>query len=663
MIFGICHGFEDSYSVFEFDPSEFAEYDNGLDYDDGLQDSLDDLQFIGDRGGQCSGDCELTCTGDQAVNLTKGIPVTFCSDGYGNSKYKPNTQCKLDISTQKDTWVKMTFCDFNVHYTTGCREDKLVLLDRGTEIEYVEEPPCMRKVQQIKRFCGTQTSGKRYLIRTPFARLKFVANKDSNTRRGFKVLLEAVDSPCAFNLDGNSGKIKIKKIVNGKYVPNYYCRWCYGDSNVVTDALHINCSSFSINTAKNTAKVDADCMHICSADSRLSYTGKNGPQYSSTGGPVDIQFFSNSRLVDTGFECDYKVYQAGAPGDTCLHPNNCQKRLECSSQNKCVCKAAYDEIDYNGQEVCAINSLHLGSSCIEPYDCSNSVANSTCSGSICSCLSGFVDANGQCLPAKDLGESCQENEQCTTANAECSGGTCSCESGFVASSGQCLATKTLGQSCQANVQCITSNAECSSGTCSCKSGFVASGGQCLAEKTIGQSCSVTLQCVTANTECSGGTCKCKSGWSQPGSCGQGTNSDTCYPAIVLDTTNVATLSSNIPSSPVKLCLTRFSTGYIEFIKGNKKVRYQWTASSGTDNLTVRKFAGGGYSLVHKKSWATNVNPDVLQQRKANDKAQLRNIAGTTIISSFVYNPPNSWTSIKFQRTNPTSGTTKLIIIN
>ncbi|CAC5380279.1 unnamed protein product [Mytilus coruscus] len=189
----------------------------------------------------------------------------------------------------------------------------------------------------------------------------------------------------------------------------------------------------------------------------------------------------------------------------------CVPNAVCQSEGlelKCTCSNGYYDSNFADSGGTCKTELESGVTCTRENDATECVPNSICkdtgSGLKCYCNTGYYDHNfaasgGQCVAEREFGVTCTQNNQpkeCVT-NAVCKNGgsglKCYCNTGFydnnfAASGGQCIPEKESGVTCTQNNQpteCVP-NAVCKSGVCICNTGyyddnFSTIGGQCVSD--------------------------------------------------------------------------------------------------------------------------------------------------------------------------------------
>jgi len=352
----------------------------------------------------------------------------MCSSTFPN-KYPKGQKCIVDVETPPFSWLKITFCYFNVVYSRMCKGDRFVVLDRAMSASGAD-PPCENKYQRVRRFCNIQTR-RVYYVKTPNARLKFQSNKDRFVRKGFKIHIQAIKSPCALELMPPKGVIKVTHMKGVRYHSNYYCHWEYKYGHTENEAFHLTCPKFYVHEGVKHMQSSPDCVHVSSNGTEASFTGKKGPEYVSHGGDVTFEFFANRRHHSKGFTCQYHINAPGDVGGLCLHQKNCNgTRLHCVKQI-CTCLSNYTLVTIGGKESCAEPIAVGQSGCTADADCELNDALSFCDSGTCKCKPGHAEHAGKCHGHKKINEPCLTDAQCTlTKNAgKCTGGKCTCSSG------------------------------------------------------------------------------------------------------------------------------------------------------------------------------------------------------------------------------------------
>jgi len=379
------------------------------------------------------------------MNLKLGQSFTMCSSNFPK-KYPKNQRCVVDVEAPQSTWLRITFCYFNVMYSHMCKGDRFVVLDRAMAASSAD-PPCDNKYQRVRRFCNIQTR-RVYYVKTPNARFKFQTNKDKYIRKGFKVQIQAIQSPCHLEMMPPRGVIRVAHMKGARYHSNYYCNWVYNYGHTENEALHITCPSFYVHEGVKYMKSSPDCVHITSTQGEeTSFTGKTGPEYVSHGGNVTFEFFANRRHHSQGFTCQYHVNPPGGVGGLCIHEKNCNgSRLECVNKI-CDCLSNYTKVTLpGGNETCA-STIKVGDSgCVADVDCNLHDANAYCNSGTCDCKTGYEPFLGVCHKHRGLNEACTDSTQCQlTKNAGvCTGGVCKCNSGFSTVDARCGGGKYTG---------------------------------------------------------------------------------------------------------------------------------------------------------------------------------------------------------------------------
>jgi len=308
------------------------------------------------------------------------------------------------------------------------------------------DPPCENKYQRARRFCNIQHK-RVYYVKTPNARFKFQTNKDRYIRKGFKIHVQAIKSPCALELMPPKGVIRVTHTRGEMYHSNYYCNWVYNYGHTENEAFQLTCPKFYVSKGVKHMQSSPDCVHVVSSNgSEYSYTGKNGPEYLSHGGNVTLEFFANRRHHSKGFTCQYQINPPGELNGLCIHAKNCNStRLSCDG-GICKCNGNYTEVKVGAKEYCAVPVMLGQMGCQSDADCTLGEANAMCDTGKCVCKSGFVELSGQCVTHKKLGETCIDSSQCAlTAHAGTCGskGTCVCDSGYSTARG-CGGSKYTG---------------------------------------------------------------------------------------------------------------------------------------------------------------------------------------------------------------------------
>ncbi|EEZ98472.1 neurogenic locus Notch protein [Tribolium castaneum] len=154
--------------------------------------------------------------------------------------------------------------------------------------------------------------------------------------------------------------------------------------------------------------------------------------------------------------CTCRKNEAPSPDKTlCLGSRNlgqpCKSDKECISVpnarclEKCVCQTAYT-LSRNETE-CVKAATEFGEPCDFDGQCSKFLSESVCNKGVCGCLPGSHKYGSRCVRTKQIGQSCEKNEECIykkemNGNVRCENKKCMCLFG-TNKSGDCNIEKIL----------------------------------------------------------------------------------------------------------------------------------------------------------------------------------------------------------------------------
>ncbi|XP_062586880.1 uncharacterized protein LOC134248500 isoform X3 [Saccostrea cucullata] len=224
--------------------------------------------------------------------------------------------------------------------------------------------------------------------------------------------------------------------------------------------------------------------------------------------------------------------------DTCVQQNQCPVTLRSTIESSLI--NVYKEFCCTEYKITAIvrgrcnytlykmDNLQLGERCISDMQCQSS--NTRCLMSRCTCMPDYVEYDGRCISDETFennvieknfrkhGDECRENFQCSYYGGVCST-TCSCISGYFFYQERCIEVRQLGDSCDIDEQCHTTSylMTCLVNRCSCTPGFKEIDKMCVkADVKLQMPCRLSLQCsgTAYATVCHGGKCVCDFGFVQ-----------------------------------------------------------------------------------------------------------------------------------------------------
>ncbi|XP_066256789.1 prion-like-(Q/N-rich) domain-bearing protein 25 isoform X1 [Euwallacea similis] len=150
-----------------------------------------------------------------------------------------------------------------------------------------------------------------------------------------------------------------------------------------------------------------------------------------------------------------------------------------------------------------------------------------CTDGQCQCNLGqrpSIDRK-RCVVAKNLGEPCTDDHQCSFIENGLCREVCRCSLAYVISSNgtNCLKAATyFNEQCEENAQCSEHlrDSLCSDGNCTCQEGYHGFENKCVRDAGVGMSCSATEECLPNDNyrgmaECVEGVCQCLPGVSDP----------------------------------------------------------------------------------------------------------------------------------------------------
>ncbi|XP_061186751.1 uncharacterized protein LOC133194859 [Saccostrea echinata] len=194
----------------------------------------------------------------------------------------------------------------------------------------------------------------------------------------------------------------------------------------------------------------------------------------------------------------------------------------------CTGSKSFNQIRVQGKcnyTLYKMENLQLGERCISDMQCKHS--NMRCLKSRCSCRTGYIEYNGGCISDGDLehlmiqknilqyDQECEENFQCSFYGGVCSR-TCSCISGYVYSGSNCIEVKQLGDTCDSEDQCYQTDYPmvCLRNRCSCTDEFLEIDKKCIRDDIalqIDDKCNSEIQCerTEKSLTCLNGKCTCK----------------------------------------------------------------------------------------------------------------------------------------------------------
>ncbi|CAH1155251.1 unnamed protein product [Phaedon cochleariae] len=178
---------------------------------------------------------------------------------------------------------------------------------------------------------------------------------------------------------------------------------------------------------------------------------------------------------------DKKCYVSVVLGDFCRGDSNCwlnDGTFGNCNNGRCGCK--FDrQVPASDRQSC-VDGRRLAESCNNDAQC-GVVPNSVCRVT-CTCAANYALSRDEkkCLRvATELGDLCEENEQCSSflKGTVCSRGRCECPAGQHFYSNRCTRTALLGQSCENHEECLPNEGfsgviECFGGGCRCLPGVV-----------------------------------------------------------------------------------------------------------------------------------------------------------------------------------------------
>lgn len=263
----------------------------------------------------------------------------------------------------------------------------------------------------------------------------------------------------------------------------------------------------------NVCKVDMDCPDNAFCKSSTYCVCKDG-------------------FIFAAIEDSHACLKEASVGEFCDQDIQCHSKLgvqsECTPKGVCACK----DTAHFEKERCH-ETFIIGEQCVVDENCylgdrSDPEKQAFCYRGFCSCIQAHSPReNGKrCVRDAELGDTCEDNEQCAGAGLECSG-TCKCKEGWVAhvlSKGCLQAVTNLGDPCDFDVQCKTLSgtpdapnpgaAMCLGGVCSCAYSALKAGSpeRCWTKRRPGQECHRDEECVSEEDEpgyCLNGHCTCK----------------------------------------------------------------------------------------------------------------------------------------------------------
>lgn len=173
---------------------------------------------------------------------------------------------------------------------------------------------------------------------------------------------------------------------------------------------------------------------------------------------------------------DGSCYETSLIGEKCKVSNNCylaSGQPAYCDRSLCACPNKYHP---NPDGTDCIKTVHLDEPCHSDQECVTE--NSRCA-EVCRCKVNYIQSRqkDKCLKAADnVGEPCEENEQCTAflMTATCGAdGLCTCSPGYhhITPNSRCFRDVGLGDTCEESAECLVSSAACSLGRCQCEQGF------------------------------------------------------------------------------------------------------------------------------------------------------------------------------------------------
>ncbi|KAJ8972205.1 hypothetical protein NQ317_019830 [Molorchus minor] len=216
----------------------------------------------------------------------------------------------------------------------------------------------------------------------------------------------------------------------------------------------------------------------------------------------------------------------------CLLDADCQRVSDNSfcfgnDDNKvgiCKCTSGYELLSRNRTFFACLQNVGWDESCEKDVQCYFMLSNNAECDTTCKCKEGsHLYTDGRCYPSIRLGDYCQTSANCLLKDStfgNCVDGKCECKFDKqmpTEDAMSCVDSKNLGEPCDNNDQCsFILDAICRV-TCRCSSGFVMSRDEnkCLkAATTFFEQCQENAQCseFLQGSSCNNGNCTCQDGF-------------------------------------------------------------------------------------------------------------------------------------------------------